>query len=138
MITLTFPSAERLLARKNAAIVRTYTQTPTPFELHQASQRNITVEEYRRRDRIVKDEAGKANILVGERCYPVTKKDYEKYGALVVLGVCRLYSDFAIDDEWPKNDNPFIYTLAPMEDRTKSFFCTRNWVTKNNNHLNAC
>ncbi len=110
----------------------------TAHEIHQAEARGITPEEYVRRNNIVKDQASKVWLRPGDTAYPESKAGYTKYGACLVIGICRSYKDFAFTDEWPKSDCPFIVTFAPLNDRTTHIHCTYHYLVAKNPHLVTC
>jgi len=110
----------------------------TAQEYAAARARNISPEEYVRRDKVVKELATACPFQTGDTAYPHDKKGYEEYGVCVVIGICRSYKDFNVDEEWPKNDNPYILSFAPMNDRKNIVMCTSNYLTKRNTHLEVC
>ena len=110
----------------------------TAQETAQAAMRGIEVEEYVRRDNIVKALAAECPFRGGDTAYPCQAKGYAKYGAVMVVGVCETYKDFANDATWPKDDNPMIITFMPLNDRTTHIFCTSNYLQKTNTHLETC
>jgi hypothetical protein len=110
----------------------------TAAEYAQAKARNISVEEYVRRDKIVQKLATECPYQTGDTAYPSFKKDYMLYGAVLIVGVTRSYKDFSHDHDWPKNDNPMIVTFAPLNDRKQHIFCTTNYLVKKNPYLVTC
>lgn len=110
----------------------------TPIEVAQATQRGITPAEYVRRDQLVKSLVLECEYKSGDTAYPCHKKDYEKYGAVFIIGLTRSYKDFETNHVWPKNDNPMIVTFAPLNDRGTHIFCTTNFLQHRNPHLETC
>jgi hypothetical protein len=117
------------------------THTPkhfTAFEIHQSTARGITPEEFVRRNCIVQSLASKVAMRPGDTAYPESKAGYQKYGACLVIGVCRSYKDFSYDDVWPENDCPMIITFAPLNDRNSHIHCTYHYLVHKNPHLVTC
>ena len=110
----------------------------SPQEIAAAAARKITPAEYIRRDNIVKELATACPLQTGDTAYPHDKKGYHLYGACIVVGICRSYKDFSLDEEWPKNDNPFIVSFSSLNNRKDIFLCTSNYLTKRNTHLETC
>ncbi|CAB4131234.1 hypothetical protein UFOVP128_69 [uncultured Caudovirales phage] len=110
----------------------------TAFEIHQATARGITPEEFVRRNNIVQALASKVALRPGDTAYPDNKSGYHKYGACLVIGVCRSYKDFSFDDAWPENDCPMIITFAPLNDRNSHIHCTYHYLVHKNPHLITC
>jgi hypothetical protein len=107
-------------------------------EIHQAEARGITPMEYVRRNNIIKDLSDKVRFKPGDTCYPETKAGYGKYGACMIVGICRSYKDFAFDAEWPENDFPMIITFTPLNDRKSHIHCTWNYLVAKNPHIATC
>jgi len=136
--------AETFLAKPKYApvVVPTLlTHTPkhfTAFEVHQSSARGITPEEFVRRNNIVQNLSSQVAMRPGDTAYPDSKAGYQKYGACLIVGICRSYKDFAFDDEWPDNDCPMIVTFTPMNDRKTYMHCTHHYLVHKNPHLVTC
>lgn len=93
-----------------------------------AKRKNISVEEYKRRDAIVKAEAQKVAYMKGDLVYPYRKKLYADKGMVKVLGIYRSYSDFETSD-WPKDDHAFIITGQWVDNPNESLFCTGGYLS---------
>ena len=133
MITQTFPSKRPAPAHP----IIPFGQNGlwyTPQEIQQANLRKITPMEYVRRDKIITKMYLSVDWRIGDTCFPVDVKDYEKYGGFMVTGLLSSYKDLAFDHEWPKNDQPMILTLKAMKSKTV-MFCTPGWIQKQNTHL---
>ena len=88
----------------------TYSQN----EIVNAGKKNISVQEFCRRDRIVKAEHQACPYFTGDTVYPHSKELYERFGQCKVIGICKTYADFG-DVEWPKNDLAFIVQVQPLK-----------------------
>ena len=138
MITETFLAKAKLTA---AIVPFAFTPIPkhfTAFEINQAQARGITPEEFVRRNNIVQTLASRVALRPGDTAYPDSKAGYQKYGACMVIGVCRSYKDFAFDDNWPENDCPYVITFAPMNDRGSHIHCTYHYLVHRNPHILTC
>lgn len=89
-----------------------------------AGKKNISVEEFKRRDVIVRDMANKCAYMRGDTVYPYSLKEYEDKGKCFVKGLYRTYAEMENDSEWPANDMPFIVTAHPMMRPQETFFAT--------------
>ena len=141
MIVQSFPSKRKPKYTGYLPPVTQQQQGPawyTAQEYAQAKARGITTDEFVRRDNIVKQLATECEFQNGDTAYPRDKKGYTEYGAVLIVGICRTYKDFANDHKWPKNDNPMIITFAPLNDRKQHIFCTTNYLSKKNPHLVTC
>lgn len=107
----------------------------SPMDYQQAMSRKITPAEFVRRDNIVRAMFRDCKWRPGDTGFPINKKDYEKYGVFVVIGVMTTYRDTSYEHEWPKSDNPMIVTIKSLKDQTQVLFCTPEWVVKKNPHL---
>lgn len=85
----------------------------SPYELHQATRKNITPLEWVRRQKIVREAAASAPYKAGDLVYPFTKSKFEEHGQCRVIGICGSYADFG-DNEWPTSDFPFIVLARPL------------------------
>jgi hypothetical protein len=99
-------------------------------EKYQAKMRGITPSEYIRREDIVKELFKTCPYGAGDIVYPTNEKDYKKYGAVKVLGICASYMMIDKDEVWPKNDNPMIITFQPVSNPKNTMFCTVNFLSK--------
>lgn len=117
-------------------------QPPTPFftqrEVHGASARKITPQEFVRRNLVVENLYKTIPLKKGDTVYPIDAKEYEKVGACVVVGVCSSLFDFAPDSKWPKDDNPLLISFYPLSDEQNHFVCTTGYLSKENKHLVTC
>ena len=104
-------------------------------ERNRAAHLNITLEEYKRRDILVRKSALETMFQTGDTAYPIRREDYEKYGACMINFVGRKYLDLGPLDAWPKHDNPMIITFTPLKDKNKRINCTPNYLSKTNIHL---
>ena len=77
-----------------------------------ARKKNLTVEEFVRRDKIVREMYKKVTYKKGDTVYPYIKSEYEKRGRCYIKGVYKTYAE--MEGEWPGNDIPFIVTAHPM------------------------
>lgn len=96
-----------------------------------AQQLNITVEEWKRRDNVVRQMYQRFMYAIGEKFYPPTVKEYEDYGECIVQAVVDNYSNMDRED-WPKNDNPLIVLASTTNANAtdKQFYCTTNYPQK--------
>lgn len=98
------------------------------FEYAQAAAKKITVVEWRRRDKIVREEAAKCPFVKGSIVFPTSLAKYEQYGSCTVTGISSVYNDFADNEEWPSSDLPYIIHAIGKDkgtiQATANFFST--------------
>lgn len=99
-----------------------------------ADARGITLQEYLRRDAIVRDLAKQVEVSVYNTGYPKAKREYDSLGEVLVTGICKTYADFSKTDEW-KDDNPMIVSFYPLKNKSKNYFCTATYLVKENPHV---
>lgn len=89
-----------------------------------AKKKGVTVEEYMRRDAIVKQQLEKLNYREGDSVYPYSKTGYDKYGMCKIKGIYRTYA--SMEDDWPTQnmDIPFLVTAHPVMRPQEVFFAT--------------
>lgn len=102
-----------------------------------ADAKSITIDEYMRRDKIVQQLYDTVSLRAGDTAYPISATGYAKYGAVIVIGVCKSYKDFGEDGVW-NDDNPMIITFSPIKKRDEHIFCTADYLAHRNPHINAC
>ena len=102
-----------------------------------AEAKGITVPEYLRRDKIVQELYATVKLKAGDTAFPVNASGYAKYGASIVIGVCKTYKDFGTDGVW-NDDNPMIITFSPLKKREEHIFCTADYLVHRNPHLITC
>jgi hypothetical protein len=104
---------------------------PDKKDLDLAEKRKVSGEEIVRRDNIVRQLWIACKTNVGEYVVPRLVGDREKYGArLLVKGVFRSYHDFPLAEEWPKDNVPYIITLATDDG---AILCTSDFFAKAGN-----
>jgi len=79
-----------------------------------ADAKGIPVPEYLRRDKIVQELYATVKLKAGDTAFPTPPSGYAKYGAVIVIGVCKTYKDFGTDGHW-NDDNPMIITFSPSK-----------------------
>jgi hypothetical protein len=99
-------------------------------EKYQAKMRGITPAEYIRREQVVKDLFTACPYSANDTVYPSDPKEFKRYGAVRVLGICASYMMIDKDETWPKNDNPLIVTFQPLSNPKNTMFCTVNFLDK--------
>lgn len=100
----------------------------TALTEERAQKRGLSVEEYRKRVRIVAEASKACAFQHGDTGFPKFKKDYEKYGKMMVVGVVRHYDDWGTV-EWDETA-PYILTVSPLKDRNVTVNCTHGWLVK--------
>jgi hypothetical protein len=74
----------------------------------------LDIEEYRRRDKIIKDHYNRCIVKVGDRVRPMDDKTFKDNGWYKVMGIDKNWDDYCgneVDEtqvKWPSNDVPMI------------------------------
>jgi hypothetical protein len=103
---------------------------------YHATKRGVSLQEFKRRDAIVRELAAECKVKVGDTCFPIKAADYELYGAFIVSSLATSYMDMGANETWPdKGDNPLILSIRPLKTRGSVMFCTTNWVVAKNPHV---
>ena len=103
--------------------IKTYYQNPTWHSARDtalAKARGISVEEFKRRDDIVKEAAKTVEVDLYGHGFPRNKKEYDSVGEVVVTGICKTYADFSRTEKWSDNDNPMIVSFYALNNKSKN------------------
>lgn len=96
-------------------------------EEQRAAKRGLSTEEYRRRVTAVAKAQASCGMYVTDQGFPAKAEDLEAYGKCIVVGICRHYDDYGTV-QW--HEPPFILSVSPLKDRTKTINCTSGWLIK--------
>lgn len=132
MIEQTFLSKRPVVVHK----YNSYATTPwySEEEKRQAALRNISNEEYVRRNKLVADAARSCKLRVGDIGYPATKAGMTKYGPAKITALCWSYRDFELNHKWPEKDTPlFVVNAVSQRDAGQVFVCTADYLVATNN-----
>lgn len=106
---------------------------PSAIIAIKAKGHDINVNEWYRRDAIIRELYKNCPYAIGDVCIPVDPKGIVKYGEVKVQEIMKSYMEVQKGDEWPKNDNPFVVTAVPLNKETHGtsiFLCTTNYLQK--------
>lgn len=87
------------------------------------------------RDRIIKRCAHDCNMKEGDICVLVkgTEEDIQARGNMNVERICRSYTDYGKDTDWPEHDRPFILLVSwwsNKENKKLYMYCSIDLVKK--------
>lgn len=109
----------------------TAANTPIIYERDRAraATYGITIEEFMRRDAIVRDLFLKCNWKPGDVLWPYNEENRRRYGRCTLRGVYKSYHDFHVEEakRWPKDDIPLICTVE-TSDPGKVILTTPGWL----------
>jgi hypothetical protein len=94
-----------------------------------ATKKGLTLEEFRRRDAIVREEARLVTYFKGDVMYPFSHKEYVEKGKCRIQGIYRTYGEME-SDEWPAHDKPYIVTAHRMDTPGEVFFTTGGYFVR--------
>jgi hypothetical protein len=95
-------------------------------EEQRAARKGLSIEEYRSRVVAVAKAQAFTTLKVGDRGMPIKEKDALNIGECVVVGICRHFEDYGTV-QW--HEPPFILSVSPVNNRSKTINCTANWLT---------
>lgn len=100
------------------------------YNKHQAHKKGVSIEEFVRRDKIVRDAAKGANYLRdGDVVYPHNKEEYAKYGKLVITYVLRSYADYELE-RWDEKSAAMVIGARPERGSNGDIVCTSGYVSR--------
>lgn len=100
------------------------------FLEYQSTQRGISVEEFIRRDGLVRTEALKANYNVGESLFPHSKKEFDRLGKCQILAIHRRYVDLGKDYKWEDDLPLFVVSARAAKTNYSTFLATAGFFVK--------
>lgn len=84
------------------------------YDEYYAKKRGCTVEEFIRRDKLVREAAKKIDYFLNASRYPFKWDEYEKKGKCRILRIDKNYAEY--DQEWPaEGDGPLFLVEAMSE-----------------------
>ena len=95
-------------------------------EEQRAARKGLSIEEYRSRVVAVAKAQAFTTLKVGDVGMPIKEEDALNIGECVVVGICRHFEDYGTV-QW--REPPFILSVSPVNDRSKTINCTANWLT---------
>src|SRR5687768_632125 len=124
------------MGNKTAANKGSVTVLPPNLEkrdILRATKMKISLDEYARRDKMVRDAFKACPFSVNEVVIPRTEENNRLYGECRIIGITHNYFEYGgLDDEW--DDIPRILTfecINPRNDQTnKVYHGTINWFNK--------
>lgn len=120
MITQFYPGP--VVKKPSSVFESTHEYHPTYYEW-QAKKKGCTVEVYKKREEICREQYKKAEYDKYSIVFPYNLKEYNKYGQCRVTGLYRTYADY--EGDWPKSNVPFLVTAHPLSGTSSDqFFAT--------------
>ncbi len=99
------------------------------YNKHQAQKKNLSVEEFVRRDKLVRDAAkGTHALRVGDIVYPHSKAEYEKFGKLTITYVIRSYSEYENED-WNERKVDMVIGANTEMGTMSAIVCTPTYIS---------
>jgi len=80
-----------------------------------AAKIGISLLEWERRDKLIKDQISKAKFKFGDTVYPASQENMDMYGRCLVVNVIDSYKQCDHIERWPETDIPWMYTLKPLQ-----------------------
>lgn len=111
---------------------------PNTPQLHQreilrATKLGITLDEYAKRDKAIREEFSRCPFSVGEIVAPRNQENYRLYGECRIIGITQNYFEYGgLDDEWDKVLRIITFeSVNPLpEQQNKVYHGTVNWFEK--------
>ena len=120
MIDITYPPVRKSFFTKEAP-----KYLPPPKN---DNEMGSLFKEAQRRDKIIKALVKGINYVEGEIVTPYNQEGRDKWGEqLIVEKICDSYALYGKNEDWPKNDTPFLITCY-NKDKAARFNCTPGYV----------
>ena len=113
--------------------IPTHTKMYGQWIERKAESRGITVDEYIRRDKLIREQVDACPLGINQIAYPIRKSEYEKYGALKIRHFILKLDDLPPTEKWPTSDRPMIISCE-MVSTGEVVTCTTNYLTSTNLH----
>ena len=94
------------------------------FEEFQAKRRGIDLDEYRRRDALIRNAVKDIKYKVGDLVFPYTVEEYEKKGKCRILHIATNYSMLEKDYKWIEGQMPFLVQAQASTTEYSTFLAT--------------
>jgi hypothetical protein len=109
-----------------------YRRTPTYMDKEGAKKRNITPEEFVRRDMIVRQKWLDCTWKIGDVLTPVSEAARAQYGNTVVVeNIYKSYNEVHEKEKWSTDDNPYLLSVRPEKGADGGrIICTIDFVMK--------
>lgn len=103
----------------------------TPITMYaKANACGLTLEEYERRDRIVREAERACPYKVGDTIFSSYPQIHQAHGGFIILGIAKTYEDVK-HDTWSNNKAPQILTLRALKSQTKFTSTTEDFQRLN-------
>lgn len=79
-----------------------------------ASNCGLTLDEYERRDRVVRAASNECSFQVGDTVFSPYPNIHDTHGGFLIIGVARTYEDLK-NSKWPEDNRPRILTLRSLK-----------------------
>ena len=87
------------------------------YDEYYAKKRGCTVEEFIRRDKVVRELAKKITYFLNASKYPFKWDEYDKKGKCRILRIDKNYAEY--DQEWPELGDGPLYLVEAMSEKNK-------------------
>lgn len=87
------------------------------YDEYYAKKRGCTVEEFIRRDNIIRAKAKEIKYFLNASRYPFKWEEYEKKGKCRILRIDKNYAEY--DQDWPENGDGPLYLVEAMSEKNK-------------------
>lgn len=105
--------------------------TVTPVTMYaKANACGLTLEEYERRDRIVREAERTCPYKVGDTIFSSYPQIHQAHGGFIILGIAKTYEDVK-HDTWNNNKAPQILTLRALKSQSKFTSTTEDFQRLN-------
>jgi hypothetical protein len=85
------------------------------YDEYYAKKRGVTVEEFIRRDNIVRDKAKEITYHINASRYPFKWEEYEKKGKCRILRIDKTYAEY--DHDWPEDGDGPLFLVEAMSEK---------------------
>ncbi len=100
------------------------------YNKYQAGRKNVSVEEFVRRDVIIREAAkGTEYLRDGDVVYPHSKEANAKYGKITITYVLRSYADYQ-NEPWSEKSAAMVVGARPERGSNGDIVCTAQYVSR--------
>jgi len=102
------------------------------YNKHWAQKKNVSVEEFIKRDAAYKKESKGISFMINEFVYPVSYENYLELGRCRISKVYRSYADEEAtwDPEKWGNERPHVLEFLSDKDNSKLWTCTATYLSR--------
>lgn len=104
----------------------------------EAAKHSLTVEEFERRSKIVREAYTKTKLKVKGMYLPEDEKYVKEFGVCTITEIIRSMWEWPVGKKWPKDDDPTIVSFTALGFPGKTYFASVDWFNPKLETNNVC